>query len=647
MVAIRKQPSPTIGTLAPSTNRTQTTPAPKSAVLPRSNGKLGGDAPPLEAPKTLWGRVTRFFKDHDRAVATVLLGASVLPAMTGCATSAMAMRTDTTATPQTPEQKFAAFEAKIAELDAKKGEMSYTDLVKARQQIYKDYVAGGGTIGVDTDVDNDGLNLAKEMLFGTSDAKIDSDGDKMSDAYEVSKGFDPSDAQLSAKADVEGWLHGYIPMSGNPMIEGNGLLFYDMLMKDRTGKDPAMRHIEGRSAYNGGHYFLSSTLSEKDAEMTTGYDFNGDGVLTPGVEWDFLKPGVGDARFGKDGNTDTTLSVGWWGHCNDVATAGIQFNEPKHPVTFKLNQSFERMTVSTTKGTFHAEKVTPGATHTDIKLLSGQTVRLANADITSTKTDTFDEVTFSPTQIKELLSEMVHRGTTQGTEFIGSRFYGREGSIKLNDGSTVTGGITSSLDDRADVTGGAQAVAKNFTKDVTARVFNFESGKFETKTFKAEDIKEIRTENKRDVAPVTFHETMLKWIGSDGKAGVMDKDSGPHVWNYSFDRYEMTATESDNDADTMNYEMKVYFVGNSYPTTYNYSISYEDGVPTGGKWDTSSPNPDFFWKHNGDHTGYDHSAGSKATPIKYDVVMELYKKSTAETPPEAPVTEAPAPVVTD
>jgi len=559
------------------------------------------------------------------AVGLVSVGAGLL---SGCATT-MTGAIATPITPQEAEAKWEAFKADVAKLNENPDGKSYSELVEARKELFKSYVASGGTIGVDTDADNDGLNLAKELLFGTDDTKMDSDGDKMSDGYELSVGLNPADAQLSAKADVDGWTHGYIPMSGNPMIEGDGLLHYDLLIKERTGTDPEMRHKEGRSALAGGHYFLSSTLSEKDAEMTTGIDYNGDGVLTPGVEHDFLKPGAGEPRFGSDGKTDLTLSVGWWGHCNDVATAGINFTEPTKSVEFELSQPFTRLTVNSDVGTFHAEKVVAGATHTDIHLVSGQTVRLKNDQITNTETKTIDKITFSPTQVKELLSELVHRGSKDGTEFIGARFYGRDATVKLKDGKTMTGGLVSSLSDRADITDGSTTTATNFTKDLTMRVFNAETGKFENTTVKAEDIQSVRAENKRDVAPIKFHETMLKWIGSEGKAGVMDKDADTHVWNYSFDKYEMEATPKEGDANTVDYEMKVYFSGNEYPTTYNYSITYENGQPKTGSWDDGSPNPDFFWREKGGEKAYDHSPGwgSKATPLEYKTVMEIYRKS--------------------
>lgn len=587
------------------------------------------DAPKVQESQTLFGKLGSLLRNHEKSVAAVMLGATALPAMTGCATVAMAAETPSSFTRnQTPEQRFEAYQAKLAEINAKKGTVPYAELVKERDALYRDYARNSDAIGLRTDADRDGVNTARELLFGISDQKIDSDGDGMGDKFELEKGLDPADGQLAGKTDVKTWTHGYIPMSNNPMIEDYTVLFYDLLMKDRTGTDPKLRHVEGASALDGGHYFLSGTLDEKNAELTSGKDFNGDGVLTPGVKHDFLSPSAGEASFGADGKFETTLSVSWWGHCNDVATAGINFREPTREVKVPLSQPFTVHVVQTAHGTFKAESVKPGSSHTDIKLLSGQTVRVANADVQSTSKEEITELSFSPTKLKELASELAHRGSKNGIDWIGSRFNGRPATIELANGTTVRGGITSALDDRATVTGEATITATNFTKDVTATVFDTESGSYVSKTFKPEEIKSIHAENKRDVNPIDFHVTMLKWLGSEGKAGVMDKDAGSHVWNYAFDRYDYEHQVNADDPNTIDYQMKVYFVGNSYATTYNYSITYEDGQPAAAKWAQNSPNPDFFWRDRGGVEAYDHTGGD-ATPIDYDTVMELLNKSYA------------------
>jgi hypothetical protein len=587
------------------------------------------DAPPQPRSETLMGRIGSLFRSHDRPVAGVMLGATAMPMLMGFTSVASAAETSVFTREMTPEQRFEVFKQKLAEINAKKDTVPYSDLVKARDALYLDYARCASCPGMAVDQDRDGVNLAKEMLFGSDDKKVDTDSDGMSDRFEIEKGLDPADAQAKGTTDVKTWTHGYIPMSKNPMIEGYTLLYYDLLMRDATGTDPASRHIEGKSALEGGHYFLSTTLDEKDAEMTSGKDFNGDGVLTPGVKHDFLSPGIGDADFGPDGKTETTLSVGWWGHCNDVATAGINFREPTKDVKVTLASPYTVYLVETKHGEFKAESVKKGLTHTNIKLISGQTVRLANADVTKVEKNEIKELTFTPTMLKELASELAHRGSKDGTDWIGSRFYGRPATIELADGTVLRGGVTSPLDDRAKVTEGGWTTATGFTKDVTVQVFDQEQGSYVTKTYKPSELKKIYAENARDVNPVEFHTTMLKWLGSEKKAGVMDKDSGPHVWNYSFDRYDYEHKARADDPNTFDYTMKVYFVGNSYPTTYEYSITYENGQPKASKWSDSSPNPDFFWRDRGGVEAYDHDHGDDATPLNYDKVMELLNKSYA------------------
>lgn len=594
----------------------------------------------------LWARMARLMREHPRAVSAVAIGASALPMLTGMASAAEAA--PVFARDLSPEARFEAFKAKAAEIQAKKGSVPYAEIAKQLDSLYREYARASASPGLSTDQDRDTLNLARETLFGTSDTKIDSDGDGLGDAYEVDKGLDPADPQKSGEAAVRGWTHGYIPMSRNPLIEEYSLLNYDLLIKDRTGSDPQTRYAEGASALENGHYFLSSTLDEKNAELTTGKDYNGDGVLTPGVKADFLEPGAGEADFGSDGKYESTLSVGWWGHCNDVAMAGITFREPKAAVTLPLSTPMTVYEVTTAHGSFKAESVKSNDTHTDLKLISGQTVRLAKADVTHIEKKEIKELSFSPTALKELASELVHRGSKDGSEFLGARFYGRPATIELKDGTTLRGGLTSALHDRAKThDGGASVTATEFTKDVSARVFDSAKGEYTDRIFKPEELKSIHAENARDVNPIEFHNTMVKWIGSEKTAGVMDKDAGPHVWNYSFDRYEYDSKAREGDANTFDYEMKVYFSGNSYPSTYKYSITFEAGVPKSASWDDSSPNPDFFWRHRGGAEGYNHNGGE--VPIEFKTVMELLKMSYAAedgaATPAAPGTVA-APIAT-
>lgn len=583
---------------------------------------------PTEAtPATLTGRIARYFREHDKATAAVLMGASSL---LGMANTAHAAEPSLFAGATTQEARDQIFQAKGAELEALKGKVPYTELVAKRDALLRDYTSASARAPMlRTDADKDGVSLAQELLFGSSDQKVDSDGDGLGDKHELARGLDPASAQAVGTTAVKTWTHGYIPMSKNPMIEGRSMLHYDLLMRDRTGSDPQLRHQEGASGLAKGHYFLSGTLDENDAELTAAHDFDGDGVLTPGVKWDFLTKGAGEANFGADGKKDATLNVSWWGHCNDVATAGINFREPTEAVSFDLATPFTLYKVETKHGSFQAEKVTVGATHTDLALISGQTVRLPNDAITSNTPETISQITFTPDQLKELVSELVHRGSKYGHDWVGHRFDGRPAQIELKDGTTVLGALTSSLSDRAKIKGEGTITATAFTQDVSAEVFDYATGKIETRTFKASELKRIVAEDKRDVAPIDFHTTMLKWLGSDGTAGVMDKDSGPHVWNYAFDKYEYAHTARADDPSTFDYTMKVHFVGNSYPTTYEYSLTFDaTGAPVKGAWKDGSPNPDFFWRDRGGMEAFDHTGGD-GTPVAYKTVLELLQKSWA------------------
>ena len=113
----------------------------------------------------------------------------------------------------------------------------------------------------------------------------------------------------------------------------------------------------------------------------------------------------------------------------------------------------------------------------------------------------------------------------------------------------------------------------------------------------------------------------------------MDKDPGPHVWNYAFDRYKITKDDvRASDPHTHDYSMDVFFAGNSWPSTYTYSITYDDaGNPVHSRWEDNSSNPDFLWRDRGGAEGYDHSvpAGRTQTNLEYKMVMELLNKSYA------------------
>ena len=151
--------------------------------------------------------------------------------------------------------------------------------------------------------------------------------------------------KVTIEATRKPWTTTYWPMAGNGNDVGSAssnlwakdgaLSKFDSLLKARGGAEGA-RGFELKPNLNwlinkeSGHYIPSSSLSETDAERTTGVDFNNNGKIDADVKWDFIDS---NGQFGKDGKTEGTMSVGWWGSCDKVARAGILFEEPKKDVT--------------------------------------------------------------------------------------------------------------------------------------------------------------------------------------------------------------------------------------------------------------------------------------------------------------------------
>lgn len=606
-------------------------PLPRSAGLPREN--RASDAEGTMTPSS----------DRAALERRVWLGLSqaalVAPMVTGCAsTGSMAPPTVTPgpdaersverARAEAPPA-FRTLEAKASALNARRANEPHAKLSQEREALYREY-ARTERYGLDVDHDRDKLNLVREILYGTSDARADSDGDGSHDGYEVERGLDPASPQLQGAAEAKGWAHDYIPYSNNPMIEENTMLFYDLWVKQRTGVDPQLRYEEGASGLYGGDYFLASLLDERNAELTAAHDFDGNGVLEPGITWDFLKPTAHEPVFGTDGRTDTQLDVGWFGHCDPVAAAGILFREPKAAVELPLDRPMTIHRVSSSHGQFKAEWIRPGPTHTEFKLLSGQVVRLPNASITSTSAERIEKLGFEPRMLKELAAELVRRGSKEGTDWVGHRLQGEDATITLWSGETVRGQLTTEL------RGNARTVeeqdgrlrATKLTSPLGVRVWNASAGRHEARSIEPHQIRSVDAENRRDVPPIEFHETMLRWVGSDRKAAVMDKDSGPHVWNYSFDGYELRAERRADAPATVDYTMWVAFSGGG-GISYSYSISYEGGEPVRGEWAHGSPNPDFFWRYRGAVEAFDHTNTGGATGLDFRTVMDLLKRSYA------------------
>jgi hypothetical protein len=599
-----------------------------TVAMPRTNR---ADATPSTAGGSLLQRMTHFLRTQDKAVSAVVLGASALLSLPSSVSAYPLVHVASPGAPiETRAPAWAEFQGKAADLSAKKGSMPYTELAAKRDALYREYAGRLGSVPAATaDRDRDGVNAARETLFGSKDTAVDSDEDRLGDAFEIARGLDPADAQSTGGAKNASWTHGYIPMANNPMIRSLSLSAYDMWMKQETGVDPKVRYAEGRSGIDGGRYFLAGALDENDAEFTTARDFNGDGVLTPGVKADFLTPSAVEPRLEPDGKLGTKLDVIWWGQCNAVSAAGINFREPKESVTVRFRTPLVVEDVQTRYGAFTAESVQRGRAYTDIKLVSGQTIRLPNADVQSQQERSLESFTFTPSDLKELAATLAGRGAKSGTEYVGTRFYGRDAFVELTSGETVRGKVLSSLEGLGALEQNDGLVRlTNPTQAIVVQVLDFATGDVVRKTFTPRQVKSVTAENPRDVNPIDFHTTMLKWLGSDGTAGVMDKDAEHHVWNYAFDRYTYEATPRPNAQDTIDVTMNVFFPEGP-STTYRYSIQFDAlGNPVAGKWATESPNPDFLWRERGGVEGFNHQNGPGK--LDFDAVMKLLNRSYAQ-----------------
>ncbi|MBN2358036.1 MAG: hypothetical protein JXR83_01195 [Deltaproteobacteria bacterium] len=463
--------------------------------------------------------------------------------------------------------------------------------------------------------------------------KVDSDKDTISDLGEAARGSDPNkfDGRVMA-ADHKVWTTTYWPMAGSGDMDQPGsptshlwakegpLAKLDKLLTARGMADrakaleferkPALSWLIGDHS-NKGEFIPRSSISENDAEMTTGVDFDGDGKLTAGVRVDFLdargdfapaysrsafKPKLQDGdktidltrkevraadgsiekfeffrpdgtkltpdEAGKvyythgsgDGKVGGTMSVGWWGSCDKVALAGILFKDPQKDVTL-------------------------------------------------------DGVTFTAQDIRGLLTVLADSQAV-GHDFVGNRYDEEADHLSLKNGQSFQGKIETNIDFRASGHRryGDMLTLDKIDQDVTIRLPNGES-----KTFKADEISSLSREDVGDVSPMDFHQTMVKWLGEDKRPAAMDRDSGSHVWNYNFwkaDLKEGTKLEGTSrptesgyngpasDGEIMRYSMDVYFGETGYPVNYGYWLEYDkEGKIINGGW--LSENPDFLWRPGG------------------------------------------------
>lgn len=371
---------------------------------------------------------------------------------------------------------------------------------------------------------------------------------------------------VTIEANRQPWTTTYWPMAGNGNSDGNAssnlwakggaMEKFDSLLKAQ-GKGTGAREFELKPNLNwlvgkeAGHYIPSSSLSETDAETTTGVDFNNNGKIDKDVKWDFI-----DSRgqFGKDGKTESTMSVGWWGSCDKVARAGILFAEPKKDVE-----------------------------------LNG--------------------VKFTAQDIKGLLTVLAD-SQGGGSDFIGNRYDAQPDTLTLRNGQQLRGLIQGEVD----FTGagsrhsGDTLFAGKIPDEVKVKLLDGTE-----KTFKASELQSIAREDKRDDASL-FHTTIQEWLKS-GRPAVMDKDSGDHVWNYNFYKAEdisykdglkpSWADRADlakgfngpaGDGKITYVERKVELGGGGGTENYRYWMEEKAGKVVNSGWAEGSSSPDFLWR---------------------------------------------------
>ncbi|MBN2360182.1 MAG: hypothetical protein JXR83_12090 [Deltaproteobacteria bacterium] len=497
------------------------------------------------------------------------------------------------------------------------------------------------------------------------DAK-DTDYDTMSDLAEAARGRDPEkfDSRVM-EGDHKVWTDTYWPMAGygggldqagspgsNLWAKEGPLAKLDKLLNARGMSDkakaleferkPALSWLIGDRA-NKGEFIPSSTIRESDAEWTTGVDFDGDGKISKDVKVDFLdsrgdfaavgsrsalKPKIkeGDKvidltrkeirgsdgkisgfEFSKpdgtkltpdqakevyythaagDGKVDGSMSVGWWGSCDKVALAGILFKEP-------MKDSIS-----------------------------------------------IDGVTFTKQDMQGLLV-VIADSQARGTDFVGNRYDDKPDILVTKDGKQRSGKIENDIEFRVKGMwrwdGDFMVLTDHFKASDQPIKFRNMDGTVEE--IKATDVKHLAREDHKDLPPLEFHSTILKWLGEDKRPAAMDKDSGSHVWNYNFwkaelkDGKELTGSSRpttpgdkgpiDPNNKVVEYSMDICFGDSDYGTNYRYWLEYNAaGEAVNGGWISS--NPDFLWRPSAFN---DWSGSNTRNPyVDPKMVKEIYDK---------------------
>lgn len=495
----------------------------------------------------------------------------------------------------------------------------------------------------------------------------DLDHDTMNDLAEAARGRDAAKFDVRDEEVGKVWSTTYWPMGGDGGLDQEGspgsnlwakkgpLAKLDQLLAERGMDDqakaleferkPALGWLVGDR--DTGHMINASTVRESDAEMTTGVDFDGDGKITEGVKVDFLghkdefasvssrsqyvpKATIdgevvavhreritgadGEVSFkffradktteltadeletmfyanpvSGDDKADSSMSVGWWGSCDKVALAGVLFKEP-------LKDEVE-----------------------------------------------IDGVKFTKQDMLGLLT-VIANSQAAGTDFIGNRYDDKPDILVLENGDQIRGKFDG-VDDGTFRGGegmwrweGDFMVLTDPFKDDPDKELTFRELDGTERKVKASEIKHMGREDGKDISPLEFHTTILKWL-SEGRAAAMDKDDGDHVWNYSFhgatleSAKELTGADRPSDAghngpvgdDTkvVEYQMEVRFGSSDYGTNYKYWLEMDaSGEVVNGGWKSS--NPDFLWRPSGFREFTGHNARNPF--VKPELVKEIYDK---------------------
>jgi hypothetical protein len=498
--------------------------------------------------------------------------------------------------------------------------------------------------------------------------KKDTDFDTVSDLAEAAKGR--SAAKFDARDEEVGkvWTTTYWPMAGsgqgtdptgtpgsNLWAKKGPLAKLDELLRARGMENQAKAlEFERKPALNWligeadkGHMILNSSLSEKDAEMSTGVDFDGDGKLTKGVKVDFLGNDGGFASMSSRNQLVPKATID-----GEVVTVNRErIDNPNGEIQFKFTRADNdaELSAEELKSMFYANPASGDGKATG-KLDVGwwgscDKVALAGVLFKEPLKDKIEMngVTFTKQDMLGLLT-VIANSQAKGTDFVGERFDDRPDILVTKDGTQMRGkfeGLKDSTlrggDDMWRWQGDFMVLSDPFKSDPD-REFKFREMDGTEHTVKASDIKHMGREDRQDMPPAEFHTTILSWL-SEGRAAAMDRDSGDHVWNYNFhgatlksatplkgnERPEDPGHNGNVGKDTkvVSYEMDVRFGESNHPREYRYWLEFDDaGKVVNSGW--KSDNPDFLWRP----AAFNDWAGKNdRNPfVKPELVKEIYDK---------------------